>query len=122
MLEAAAASAGSRAGSRLDLDSTTEAPPRNVTAPARHIPEGSQGTMTNAEIVARINAAAERMARLEGVAHFARDRASDATLSASSEEQVKAELLLIDYDLDLTEKEVVCLAALYARDDDFRKP
>ena len=68
--------------------------------------------MTNAEIVARINAAAERMARLEGLAHFAGLRASDATLSPVGVKQLEVQLLLIDYDLGLTEKEVLGLAAL----------
>jgi hypothetical protein len=34
---------------------------------------------------------------------------------------VEARLQLIDYDLGLTEKEVLGLAALFANDDDFRK-
>jgi hypothetical protein len=78
--------------------------------------------MTNAEVVARINAAADRMARLEGLAHFAGERASDAALSAAGAAKIEDQLLLIDYDLSLTEKEITRLASLYAKDDDFRKP
>lgn len=77
--------------------------------------------MTNAEIVARNNAAANRLARLEGLARLAGARASDATLSAGEVKEIEARLLLIDYDLGLTEKEVLGLAALFARDDDFCK-
>jgi hypothetical protein len=77
--------------------------------------------MTNAEIVARNHAAAERLARLEGLARFAGARASDATLSPVEVKEIEARLLLIDYDLALTEKEVLGLAAVFARDDDFRK-
>jgi hypothetical protein len=75
--------------------------------------------MTNAEVVARINAAASRIARLEGLAHFAGERASDAALLPVGAETIEAQLLLIDYDLGLTEKEVTRLAAMYAKDDDF---
>ena len=78
--------------------------------------------MTNAEVAARINAAANRITRLEGLAHFAGERASDATGLPAGAEQIEAQLLLIDYDLGLTEKEVTRLAAMYAKDDDFRKP
>ena len=77
--------------------------------------------MTNADIVARHNAAAERLARLEGLARFAGERASDATLSPVEVKEVETRLLLIDYDLGLTEKEVLGLAALFASDDDFCK-
>jgi ATP-dependent protease HslVU (ClpYQ) peptidase subunit len=77
--------------------------------------------MTNAEIVARNNAAAKRLARLEGLARFAGTRASEMTLSAAQEKEIEARLQLIDYDLGLTEKEVLGLAALFANDDDFRK-
>jgi hypothetical protein len=62
------------------------------------------------------------MARLEGLTHFAAVRASDATLSPAGVEQLEVHLLLIDYDLGLAEKEVTGLAALFAKDDDFRKP
>jgi hypothetical protein len=78
--------------------------------------------MTNAEVVARINAAADRMGRLEGLAHFAGERASDASLSPAGAEKIEDQLLLIDYDLSLAEKEITRLAALYANDEDFRKP
>jgi hypothetical protein len=77
--------------------------------------------MTNADIVARHNAAAERLARLEDLARFAGARASDATLSPVEVKEVETRLLLIDYDLGLTEKEVLGLAALFAKDDDFSK-
>ena len=77
--------------------------------------------MINAEIVARNNAAAKRLARLEGLARLAGARASETTLSSAELEEVEARLLLIDYDLGLTEKEVIGLAAVFARDDDFSK-
>jgi hypothetical protein len=77
--------------------------------------------MTNAEIVARNNAAAKRLARLEGLARFAGARASEATLSSVELKEVEARLLLIDYNLGLTEKEVIGLAAVFAKDSDFCK-
>jgi hypothetical protein len=77
--------------------------------------------MTNAEIVARNNAAAKRLARLEGLARFAGARASEVVLSPAEAKDVEARLLLIDYDLGLTEKEVLGLAALFANDEDFRR-
>jgi hypothetical protein len=77
--------------------------------------------MTNAEIVARNNAAAKRLARLEGLARFAGARASEVTLSPAEEKEIEARLQLIDYDLGLTEREVTALAALLANEDDFRK-
>ena len=77
--------------------------------------------MTNAEIVARNNAAAKRLARLEGLARFTGKRASEANLSSAEVKEIEARLHLIDYDLGLTEKEVFGLAALFASEDDFSK-
>lgn len=75
----------------------------------------------NAEIVARNSAAARRFARLEGLARFAETRASEASLSPAEIKEIETRLLLIDYNLGLTEKEVIGLAALFASDDDFCK-
>ncbi len=77
--------------------------------------------MNNAEIVARNNAAANRLARLEGLTRFAGERACDATLTSAEVREIEARLFLIDYNLGLAEKEVIGLAALFATDSDVCK-
>ncbi len=54
---------------------------------------------------------------LEGLAHTIAVRVSNASPSRAEVEQIEVQLLLIDYDLGLTEKELNGLFSLFAKVD-----